>query len=279
MKIEILGSAACEGIPAAFCRCAVCKAARERGGKELKTRSQALIDNDMLVDLPADTYEHSLLYGFSLASIRYLLITHSHNDHFYPTELINRARHLVSGDMPERLDVYCSPYIADRLRAEIGWLNTHGGDNLFFHAVDPFVPFVCGDKRVTALPADHNGREGETPYIYMIERGEKNLLYGTDTASVSEEIWAYFIKCGVRFDTVVLDGTRAGNTSEPGRHMNAADNAAMKDRMLESGLADEKTRFVSTHFSHNGGWTHEDATKHLQAYGIEAAYDGLQIDF
>lgn len=278
MKIKILGSAACEGIPAAFCRCAVCKAARERGGKELRTRSQALIDGDMLVDLPADTYEHSLLHHFSLADIKYLLITHSHCDHFYPTELTGRARHLVSGAMPEVLDIYGSPFIADKLNAEIGWLNKDG-ENVAVHAVAPFQSFLCGEKTVTALPADHNGRAGETPYIYLIESGEKTLLYGTDTASVFDDVWEYLCKRGVCFDVVLLDGTRAGNLSESGRHMNAADNAAVKARMLESGLATGKTRFLSTHFSHNGGWTYTDAETHLRAYGIEAAYDGLQIDF
>lgn len=278
MTIKILGSAACEGIPAAFCKCAVCGAARARGGKEFRTRSQALVDGDMLVDLPADTYAHALINNFSLADIKYLLITHSHCDHFYPTELTGRARHLVSGAMPEVLHIYGSPFIADRLTAEVGWLNT-GGENVIVHAVMPFEPFYCGDKTVTALPADHNGRAGETPYIYLIESGGKALLYGTDTASVFDGVWAYLHKRGVTLDIVLLDGTRAGNTSEPGRHMNAADNAAVKARMLESGLANEQTRFVSTHFSHNGGWTHRDAVAHLSEYGIEAAYDGLQIEF
>lgn len=278
MKIKILGTAACEGIPAAFCRCAVCKAARERGGKELRTRSQALVDGDMLIDLPADTYTHSLNNRFSLADIKYLLITHSHCDHLYPTELQNRARHLVSGDMPDKLEVYCSPFIAGTLNDTLGWLNNKGS-NVEFHAVAPFEPFVCGNKTVTALPADHNGRMGETPYIYLIESGEKALLYGTDTASLSDEIWAYLKKRGVRFSAAVLDCTRAGNSSEPNRHMNAQDNAAVKERMLSCGIADQNTRFASTHFSHNGGWTYADAQANLSVYGIEAAYDGYQIDF
>ena len=46
MKFHFLGTAAAEGIPALFCECAVCKEAREKGGRFIRTRSQALIDDD-----------------------------------------------------------------------------------------------------------------------------------------------------------------------------------------------------------------------------------------
>lgn len=278
MTIQILGSAACEGIPAAFCECAVCKAARERGGKEFRTRSQALIDGDMLIDLPADTYAHSLQNNFSLADIKYLLITHSHNDHLYPAELTNRAKHLVGSTLRGNLEIFSCKLIVDVLCSEIGWLN-NTGDNVIFHAVEPFEPFLCGDKTVTALPADHNGRMGETPYIYLVERGGKALLYGTDTASLSDDIWAYFLKRKIFFRTVVLDCTRAGNSSEAHRHMNATDNRAVRERMIANRLADENTRFISTHFSHNGGWTYADAEVNLKPMGLEASYDGMKIEF
>lgn len=45
MKIKYLGTGAAEGIPALFCRCAICNEARKRGGRELRTRSQAIIDD------------------------------------------------------------------------------------------------------------------------------------------------------------------------------------------------------------------------------------------
>lgn len=48
MKIKYLGTAAAEGIPALFCRCDICKEARKRGGREIRTRSQAIIDEKLL---------------------------------------------------------------------------------------------------------------------------------------------------------------------------------------------------------------------------------------
>lgn len=44
MKFIYLGTAAAEGFPAVFCDCAFCKEARMLNGKNIRTRSQALIN-------------------------------------------------------------------------------------------------------------------------------------------------------------------------------------------------------------------------------------------
>lgn len=44
MKIAYLGTGAAEGIPAIFCSCPYCSGVRLRGGKEIRSRSQILID-------------------------------------------------------------------------------------------------------------------------------------------------------------------------------------------------------------------------------------------
>ena len=71
MKIKFLGTAAAEGIPALFCDCRVCQNARKVGGKEIKTRSQAIVDDKILIDFPADTYMHSLYGGLDLIGVRH----------------------------------------------------------------------------------------------------------------------------------------------------------------------------------------------------------------
>ena len=45
MKLKYLGTAAAEGVPALFCTCEVCRKSMELGGKNIRTRSQAIIDN------------------------------------------------------------------------------------------------------------------------------------------------------------------------------------------------------------------------------------------
>ena len=69
MKIQFLGTAAAEGIPALFCQCPVCRQARAAGGKEIRTRSGAIIDGKLKLDFGYDPIcfgqvraEHGLPY-------------------------------------------------------------------------------------------------------------------------------------------------------------------------------------------------------------------------
>ena len=81
MKLKYLGTAAAEGFPAVFCNCQYCREARELGGKNIRTRSQSLINDDLLIDFPPDTYHHFLTQSIEGDKIKYLLITHAHSDH------------------------------------------------------------------------------------------------------------------------------------------------------------------------------------------------------
>ena len=81
MKIKYLGTAAAEGIPALFCDCENCKRARKLGGRNIRTRSQALVDDALLIDFPPDTYMHFILHNIPLSKIKSCIITHSHYDH------------------------------------------------------------------------------------------------------------------------------------------------------------------------------------------------------
>ena len=93
MEIQYLGTAAAEGLPALFCGCEICKKARKAGGKEVRTRTQSIVDAKILIDFPPDTYTHALAYSLQLGQIEHLLVTHSHMDHFFPVELIHRHEH------------------------------------------------------------------------------------------------------------------------------------------------------------------------------------------
>jgi phosphoribosyl 1,2-cyclic phosphate phosphodiesterase len=87
MKISYLGTAAGEAWPGVFCDCDLCRKARTLGGKNIRTRSQALINEDLLLDMPPDHYLHILYGGLEPGRVRTLLFTHSHSDHCYPNDL------------------------------------------------------------------------------------------------------------------------------------------------------------------------------------------------
>ena len=82
MKIRYLGTAAAEGFPALFCACEKCKKARQLGGRNLRMRAHALIDDTLLLDLGPDLLASSLRFGIDLTQLQYCLVTHNHEDHF-----------------------------------------------------------------------------------------------------------------------------------------------------------------------------------------------------
>ena len=106
MKLTYLGTAAAEGFPAVFCNCQYCREARKLGGRNIRTRSQALVNDDLLLDLPADTYSHFLQNGIEGDTIKYLLITHTHTDHFYPEEFLMRTDCFAHDMRANTLQVY-----------------------------------------------------------------------------------------------------------------------------------------------------------------------------
>src|SRR2546423_13651603 len=87
MRIKLLGTGAAEGWPGLFCRCEICRPSRELGGKTLRSRSSALIDGVLKIDLPADTLHHVLTQRLDMTKAETLLFTHGHDDHFAVREL------------------------------------------------------------------------------------------------------------------------------------------------------------------------------------------------
>lgn len=278
MRLRYLGTAAAEGCPALFCTCPLCTAARQGGGRDVRTRSQVLVDDTLLIDFPADTYHHALSTPeLNLPALRHLLITHSHADHFYPLDLGLRCSGFAA-ETPGMLTVYGSETVAR------GWEATRNGEYAPFaelservriRVLEPYESFDAGGYTVTALPADH--KRDELCLLYAIEKEGKRLLYANDTGIQLEDgVWE-FLK-GRRFDAVSMDCTAMDR--EVGRyHMGLPDNRALRTRLLELGAADGDTRFAVTHFSHFGGLTHAELQRRAAACGFETAYDGMVLEF
>lgn len=278
MRLRYLGTAAAEGCPALFCTCPLCTAARRGGGRDVRTRSQALVDDALLIDLPPDTYHHALAAPeLDLPGLRHLLITHSHADHFYPMELGLRCDGFAAGPQGT-LTVYCSETVARRWEevreAEYGGF-ADLPERVRMRVLAPYETVDAGGYAVTALPADH--KRGELCFFYAIEREGKRLLYANDTGLQLEQgVWDFLR--GRRFDLVSMDCTAMDR--RVGRyHMGLPDNAELRERLLELGAADGETRFVVTHFSHFGGLTHEELERRAAACGFTAAYDGMAVEF
>ena len=274
MKLKYFGTAAAEGYPAMFCNCENCRKAMKLGGKNIRSRSQAIVDNELLIDFPCDTYLHCLSNGVNLHDIHNCLITHVHRDHLYPVDLIYFKPGFSHPAEDYVLNLYGSADVESTL---FPLLPETVKKHLNVITVNPFEPFKVGKYEVTALKAYHGT---DNPYIYVISDGKKTILYAHDTDIPREETWEYMKKADLHFDLVTMDCTEGAYEDLIYHgHMCLGRNVACRDRMLEEGLIDNNTVVVLNHFSHNGLYSNYDEFKPIAAdKNFSVSFDGMEID-
>ena len=277
MKFQFLGTCAAEGFPALWCDCDNCKKARAIGGRAMRSRSQAIIDDCLLIDFPCDTLTHTYQNGIDLLNVRHCLVTHSHSDHLYATDVAMIKpgfSHLPEG---YKLTFHGSEKMAEKLLPTVNSIREHH-DIVAFEALECFSPTDIGGYTVTALPAIHDVNAG--PVFYQITAPDgKTALYGHDTHYFHEDVWNYWRDTKPHFDLVSLDCTNACLPLTYVGHMGLAENVKVRARMLELGIADENTKFICNHFSHNGIHAVYDEFLPIAAReSFDVSYDGKIVE-
>ncbi|MDE5896392.1 MAG: MBL fold metallo-hydrolase [Clostridia bacterium] len=276
MKIQILGSGGGEGYPALFCGCKHCNAARKAGGKNLRSLSQTLIDGKLLIDLPADTLAHFRKSGLNLGDIEHILITHVHDDHYCPNLFSTRGTDFAHVMKAEKLNVYGN---ADVQRLFDGYyrlfpIRDEIRENIVFHTLKPFESEQLGDYLITPLKANHAPKQVALNYI--IDDGKTALLYLLDSGYPTEETLNFIAKYPRKFSCVVMDCTMGVNYYV--YHMNFEQNIQLKNKLLELQVANDDTRFIVSHITHNHAGLHEEVEEYFQGSGIEVSFDGLSLE-
>ena len=271
MKFTFLGTSACEGIPALFCNCACCVAARAKGGQNVRTRAQALVGDDLLIDFPPDTLYHFHKSNIEGHKIKSVLLTHSHSDHFCPKEFSNRgARRCYEMDV-DVLHVYCSQGAFDKF--SIVKLQE---DYVQLHLIKAFDVFQVGDYRVTALPAKHH--PGDEAVNYLIE-GEKTILYALDTGYFYEEVFDYLSQTGIQLDMAVYDCSAVERSlGKELYHMGVPEVRDVVMRLRELGVVTDQTLNCISHFSHTGHALQSELEALVKEDGFLVAYDGRIVE-
>jgi len=275
MEIQYLGTAAAEAMPALFCDCENCQKAKKLGGRNIRTRSQALVNGKLLIDYPCDSYAHFLANQIDLQDIEACIITHVHEDHFYERDFYYPRPHCYSTPREDwkGFELYGSEDMKEPLAPIL-----KDGPMVYPHYIKPYEPFSTGSFMITAMKAKHGTPH---PYIYLISDGEKTMLYCHDSGPIFEENWAYMEKNHIHLDLASLDctsGTTPHMTYES--HMAFYQNKEFKEEAIRRGLADEKTVFVLNHFSHNGPNTvYDDMVPIVLMDGFLTSYDGMKVQF
>lgn len=280
MKIKYLGTAAAEAIPGVFCECDICKRSREAGGKNIRTRSQALIDDKLLIDFPADTYFHSIVHGIELSKIKTCLITHNHSDHLYPGELWCRSESIAYFDNMEPFTMYAAKSGYNAIKEMTDKHNLEQTNRVIPKEIKPYEPFEAEGYKITALKANHD--EKSTPVIYLIEKDDKHMLYAHDTGFFVDETVEYLKKTGVKLDFASFDCCGCLIQDEDYGlygHMNLVGDIKMRKLLEKNGNITKDTICVINHFSHNGTPLHEEILPSADENNFIVSYDGLEIEF
>ena len=276
MLVRYLGTGAAEGIPALFCNCEFCKYARREN--IVRTRSQVLIDGELSIDFPPDAFMHGTNGGVDLSAIKYLLVTHSHMDHFYAHDFVLRGYKYAYKLTSPALTIIGNREVEEvfhectrrELRGDVG-------ENISFLTLSSFSQITFGKYTVTALGARHSSKD---PLVYLIEKEGKRILHLTDTGLLPEEDYACLARLkGKPCDLITLDCTFLYDEASPAsRHMGLKENAVVLERLKEIGLVGENTKKVITHFSHNSAPAKERLLQAEKEFDVIAAYDGMTIE-
>lgn len=274
MKIQYLGTAAAEAVPAPFCNCRVCKLSREKGGRNMRSRSQTLINDELLIDFNADTVWHFHRYGFDWEKICACLITHSHSDHLYPADVEfarrpftheHRTVHFYAGESGYRLlNVWTAQPDSGASATLI-----EGGKRFE----------VAGKRVYSVLPLPANHSAGTSPLIFVIECESKRILYAHDTGRFPEETRQALYRAGT-FDFISFDctGCLSPDRDWTENHMSVGSVLKELEQMKNAGVVSNHTVTVLNHFSHNGGLTYDELAEAVKELGLTVSYDGMTVE-
>ena len=271
MDFTILGSAAAEAWPALHCNCDVCAEAKRRGGKDIRTRTAYALGDAIRIDLGPDTYHQCLATGNTLVHLRHLLFTHSHGDHCYANELFWRRPGFSQLASDEPLRVYGNDHVRQVLvRSGLNFEAT----KIEFVPAEPFEALTL-DEGIEAIPllADH--ADDEEALNYVLRCGDSAIVVGNDTGWWPEQTWDFLGE--LTLHVVVMDCT-GGPLDYRSGHMGIPAVKDVKAELLQRSCLAPNCRFIANHFSHNGGWLHEQLEASLAEAEIEAGYDGMAFE-
>lgn len=277
MKLQILGTAAYERVPAMFCTCPICTYALKHGGKDRRTQASVLINEDLLVDFGQDNYLHFLDFGVDFKKVRNILITHAHSDHFMPGELQMTKSPYGHNDIASPIQLFGGTDCTDKFKINQDPCKAE------FNTVEAYQTFPVGNYTVTALPARHGTAD---PFIYIISDGNTTLLYDNDSGIWFDEVYDFIGKGNYRFDGVICDCTNGLlHFDQVHGHKSLIDNQNHRSKLMQLGVVTPDTKWIITHFSHNGlvdsdkqPLTHDALSKKAADMGMICAYDGMELE-
>jgi phosphoribosyl 1,2-cyclic phosphate phosphodiesterase len=231
----------------------------------------------MLFDAPPNCGLAAMEQGVTLADVKYLFVTHSHQDHFDPCVLAARGR-----QQARPLDLCCNRHLASLLPIyeQFNRFFKPEALGLRIHPLEPGMVWHPPDRSfaVKALLANHDRTGGECPLIYILETPQHCLLYACDTGWIPEESWRHLAQH--HYDAVVLDCTFHLQRACRDGHLGIDAFLEQKQRFEADGLLNSSSVFIAQHIHRGHDQTHiaeKEIAERLRQNGVLPAADGMRV--
>lgn len=269
MNVLLTGTGGADGIPGFFAESNVSRLARANGGKDVRLRSGAVVDEILKIDFGPDTFGQCCRLNLDPCRWKYILYTHSHDDHFAPKELQYAFPPFVQADS-KAPEIYGNKTILDGIRNAFPQ-----AAKLKMVLLESFKTTMAGDYTITPIRAYHKLDEDSLNLI--IEKNGKKFLYGADTGIYQQETWDFLKDWTI--DAAVLECTDGFNPADYWGHLSCAELISVVDRLRSMGTFTKETLVCTTHHSHTGLGSHSELEACLNPHGIEVGFDGKLLEF
>jgi phosphoribosyl 1,2-cyclic phosphate phosphodiesterase len=267
MKIRLLGTGAADGIPALFGDDRVSAFAREHGGKDVRTRTAAIIDDHIKIDLPPDTHAQLLRDHLEAKDWTALIFTHSDDDHCSIDEIQYALSPFTKLDYLQ-FPIYANDIVGDMVRGRYpDW-------PMEIVETRSFECYEHMGYRITPVRATHI--PGEDCHNLLVQKDGKTLLYATDTGIWNDDTWSFLSP--FKLDLLIIECTDGFDPTMYEGHLDIEECKHVVDRLRKASILKPDSKVVTTHHSVRGLATHSELEIALNPHGIEVGYDGLVLE-
>lgn len=266
MTIRLLGTGAADGIPALYSESELSRFAREHGGKDVRTRAAAVVDDTLKIDFGPDTLAQIQRERLDARDWSAVIFTHSDADHLAMSEL-QYALFPFNGFEYAGFTIYANPTICAMIEEAYPlW-------PFELQRTRSFECFRHAEYTITPIRAFH--KPDEDAHNLIVSDGSSTFLYATDTGIWEEPTWSYLD--GVRLDGLIIECTDGFAPTMYDGHLDLRECVDVVTKLREMGTLKPGAPVVTTHHSHNGFATHAQLEEALAPHGIAPGYDGMVV--